>query len=199
MKKALKPPLQMADQDALSLAMTVHDALTNNVNFPTPAPTMAQLQAAKDAYAASLAKAQYGNREDKAQKNADKAIVIDMLRQLCDYVNSIANGDDVMLATCGFPLSKNPQPVVLGTPQLSVTNGASGELISSTPAVYGAVAYKHQCTKDAAAPLWPEITTTKSVCKITNLVPGETYSLRIVAIGTSNQTTVSEIVIKVAA
>jgi hypothetical protein len=199
MRKALLPSTQMTDQPTLNLANTVHAALTGNANFPTPSPTLATVQAAITTYMASLAAAQYGGRDEKAQKNADKLNLINLLRQLCDYVNTIAQGDVTILAGCGFPLSKEPQPVALGTPDAKVENGITGALILSTPAVEGAVAYKHQYTTQPAAELWPEISTSRATCQIDGLQPGQVYSLRIVAIGTNNQVTMSDVVTKMVA
>jgi hypothetical protein len=199
MRKALLPSLEMADQPTLTLGNTVHAALTGNTNFPTPAPSLAMLQEAITNYTADLAAAQYGGRDEKAQKNAQKQNLLGILRQLCDYVNSIAQGDVTILAGCGYPLSKEPQPVILGTPELKVQNGASGQLIASSPAVEGAVAYKHKYTADPSSPSWPEILSTKASCKIIGLTPGQVYSVQMEAIGTNDQVTISDVVTKMVA
>src|SRR6476660_4728496 len=129
MKKALKPSLATPDQPALTLGSTAVAAITGNTYFPTPSPTLAAVQTAISTYTESLAKAQYGGREDKAQKNADKKALLVLLRDLADYVNGIAKGDLVILSTCGLPLSKDRQPVSMGDPVAKVELGASGELV----------------------------------------------------------------------
>lgn len=199
MKKALKPSYKMADQATLTLGLTVIEALTGNTHYPTPAPTLAVVQTAQTAYTEALGKAQYGGRTDKADKNAKKKTLISLLRELCDYVNDVAKGDEVILSTSGYSLSKNPQPQVLGTPELKVVHGVSGELISSTRAVPGCRVYRHQFTTDAAATLWHEIVSSKATCKIAGLVPGQAYSLRIIAVGTNNQSNSSGVITKIAA
>lgn len=199
MKKALKPQFDLPDQPTLTLGGTVLTSLTGNNFFTTPVVPLPDLQTALSNYNIALSKAEYGSREDIAQKNAYKQTLIGLLRSECDYVNDIAKGDLVKLSTCGYPLSKDPQPVVLGTPQVKVENGAGGQLISSTPAVNGAVVYKHQYTTDPAAALWPEVTTTRATCKIDGLHPGTIYSFRIVAIGTNEQVTTSNVITKMAA
>jgi hypothetical protein len=199
MKKALMPSFDTADQDALALANTVDAALTGNTDFPTPTPSLLTLQGAITTTTASLAKAKYGSRDDRAQKNADKKNLIGILRDLCNYVNSTAQGDITMLSGAGFPLSKDPQPRTLGTADAKVEAGASGQLILSTPGVTGAIAYKHQYTEDSTVALWPEITTTKATCKIDGLVPGKLYHMRIVSIGTKDQVTISNVVTKIVA
>jgi hypothetical protein len=200
MKKALKPSFQMADDPALTLGNVVITALTGNAHIPSPQPTLVQLQAAWDDYNNSLAKARYGSRNDRSQKNADKEALITLLRAECDYVNMIANGDEVTLSSTGFALSKEREPQILGIPEAKVEAGEnSGELILSTPAVNGAVSYKHQYTADPNLAVWSEKTTSRATCPIGSLQPGTLYSLRIVAIGTNDQVTVSNVITKMAA
>ena len=89
--------------------------------------------------------------------------------------------------------------MVLGTPVAKVVHGKnSGQLILSTSAVKGGIIYIHQYTTDPLAAMWSEITTSRATCKINNLVPGQMYSLRIVAIGTNGQVTISDVVTKMA-
>jgi len=54
---------------------------------------------------------------------------------------------------------------------------------------------RHQYTTDPAAALWPEITT----IKIDSLEPGRVYSLRIVAIGTNDRVSFSDVVTRMVA
>lgn len=199
MKKALMPSYDMADQAVLALANTVYEALNGNTNFPTPTPGLVTLQGAITVYTPSLAAAKYGSRDQKAQKNADKKNLISILRDLCNYVNDTADGDVTMLASSGFALSKDPQPVILGTAVASVEAGAASELISSTPGVEGAIMYLHQYSTDPAAALWPQVITSRATCKIGGLVPGQLYYLRILSVGTNDQLTTSNVVTKIAA
>jgi hypothetical protein len=194
MKKALKPRFDISDETALTFANTVAEGLKNNAHFPSPQPGLPIVQAAQTAFKTSMSKAIYGGRDDKAQKNAHKKLLISLLHELCDYVNMTAQGNLVMLSTCGFPLSKDRQALVLGTPAVKVALGASGKAIVSTLAVKGAKAYKYQYTTDPTAAIWPEVVSSKSKCIIENLIPGTIYSMRIVAIGTNNQVTVSDVV-----
>lgn len=189
----------MGDDAVLALGSAVIIALTGNTHIPSPQPGLVQLQAAYDAFNLSNGKAKYGSRNDRAQKNTDKAALITLLREECDYINLLAQGDIVILSTCGFPLSKDRQPKVLGTPEAKVEQAGSGKLVLSTPAVTGAVSYKHQYTSDANAAAWTEISTSRATYTIEGLTPGTVYHLKIVAIGTKDQVTVSDVVTKMAA
>lgn len=198
MKKALKPSNEMADDPALALGNTVVTALAGNSHIPTPDPSIATIQTGVDNYTSSLGKAKNGSREDKAQKNADKAVLITLLRNYCDYVNLLAKGDEVILASCGLPLSKDRQPRVLGTPEAKAELGASGQMLLFTPGVSGAVTYKHKYKPDVEGAAWIEIISTKASCLLTGLTPGTVYLMQIEAFGTKNQVTASNIISKMA-
>lgn len=199
MRTALVPSIRIADEKAVTLGNAMLAALTGNSYFPTPPGGLSPVQAALDSFTESLAKAKNGGRNDKAQKRADKKNLISLLRDLCTYINSVAKGDMVLLSTCGCYLSREPQRIVLGTPQLRVERGTTGQLISSTRAVKGAVTYIHRYTADPSAPAWLDITCTKAKCKIDGLTPGVVYSVQLKVIGTNGQVTVSNIVTRMAA
>ena len=199
MKIALMPSYNMSDMAALKLGNDVIGGLTGNSYYPTPKVPLATIQTLQNAYTSSLSKADKGSSTDKAQKNADKKALIDALRQECDYVNETAQGDLIALANCGYPLSKDRQPSVLGTPVVTVDNGVSGQLISSTPAANAAVGYRHRSTTDPTQPLWTEIVCSTATCKIDGLIPGTVYHLQIVSFGTKGQVTYSDVVTKMAA
>lgn len=199
MKKALMPSYEMSDMDAWNLGNNVIGGLTGNTYYPVPKVPLADIQAAQNTYSSSLSKADKGSSTDKAQKNADKTALISLLRQECDYVNDTAQGDPVALANCGYPLSKDRQPTVLGTPVITVENGITGQLISSTPAANAALGYRHRYTTDPTLPVWPEVVSSKATCKIDGLVPGTLYHLQIVSFGTKDQVTYSDVVTKMVA
>ena len=187
------PSYDMNDMDALALGNSVLSSLTGNPLYPSPKVPLATLQTKVNDYNTSLAKADKGSSVDKAQKNADKAALIASLREECDYVNDTAQGDPVALAGCGYPLSKDRQPTVLGVAEPKLENGLSGRLVSSTPAVSGSVAYKHQYTEDPSG-TWNEKSTTRAKCVIDDLTPGTLIHSRIISIGTRGQVTISSIV-----
>jgi hypothetical protein len=200
MKKALKPSLEITDSALVMRANSVVNALFNNPYFPNPVPTIPVAQAANNTYCDSLALSHKGSMLQKAQKDADKQTLLSMLRDLCDYVNAEAKGDLVKLSTCGFPLSKDREPVKLGTALPKVILGnISGQATSITPRVTGAVTYRHQYTTDPSGEVWQEVSSTRAKCIFKNLVPGQVYHFRIIVIGTSNQVTTSAVITRMVA
>ena len=195
MKKALKPSLEITDGGLIMLSNNVIGALIDNPYFQNPEPSIATAQAAFNTYSGSLALSHTGSMQQKAQKDADKHTLLSIMRQLSDFVNDKAEGDLVKLATCGFPLSKDRKPVVLGRAEPKVMlRDASGEAMLSTPRVKGALAYRHQYTKDPSADVWQEVNSTRCKCILKDLTPGQVYYFRIIVVGTSNQVTVSVVI-----
>lgn len=190
--------LRYADGMLESKTHSIISSMTGNANFPTPVPSMAEVEAAADNFSSALVKAQTGNRVDVADKNAKRETLIDVLRRLGTYVNLIANGDRTVLLSSGFDISKEPQPVVISKPEnLKVENGiSSGELLVTVKAVKGAYAYLHEYTTDAtmAPNSWVTTNSTTSKLLLNNLQAGTVYYCRVGAVGSNNQLLYSDVV-----
>ncbi|MGN6164324.1 MAG: hypothetical protein ACTHOF_07280, partial [Flavisolibacter sp.] len=124
----------------LVIAQYILASLTGNAFFPTTTPTLAELQAAIDAYTAALSASMDGGKASIAVKNARKQDLISLLIALGNYVMLTARGNVEMLASTGFPLSKvrEPQPP-LDTPKIvKMENGVnSGELVVTIATLKG--------------------------------------------------------------
>ena len=202
MKKAISNFSKLSDGNLESKTHSIISNMTGNANFPTPVPTLNELEAAADNYSSALVKALTGNRTDVADKNAKRAALLDLLRSWGLYVNLTANGDASMILSSGFDISKDPQPVVLTRPEnVRVDYGtAPGSLLLSVKAVKGAYAYFHEYTTDAtmAPNSWVSTSGTTSKLEFTNLQPGTTYYCRVGVIGTNNQVLYSDAVSRMA-
>ena len=191
MKKVINRFANLSDGLLESKTHSIISSMTGNAHFPTPAPTLAQLETAADNYSSALVKAGTGNRADVADKNAKRETLVEHLRRLCKSVNVIANGDAAMLLTSGFDLSKDPQPIVISKPEiLRIENGvASGQLLLSVKAVKGAYSYLHEYTTDAALSpdSWVSTMSTSAKAVFNNLQPGTVYYCRVAVVGSNNQ------------
>jgi hypothetical protein len=191
MTKSLTNFTSLSDSGLESKTELIISSLTGNTSFPTPTPTLAALQTAADAFSAALLKAGTGNRVDIAIKNAAREVLVDLMRNLCMYVNLTANGDRAMLLSSGFNISKDREPIVITKPEnLKIETGlSSGELLLSVNAVKGASAYLHEYSTDAtlAPQSWVSTTTTASKALLDNLQPGVTYYCRVGVVGPNGQ------------
>ncbi|MBL7950824.1 MAG: hypothetical protein JNM62_03830 [Flavobacteriales bacterium] len=97
----------------LALIRNVIAKMTGNAFFTTPAVTVSAMVTAADKLEAAIENATNGSRLSKLERDALVEEVRSMLRVQADYVRSIAKGDAVMLASSGFELAKQREPVGL--------------------------------------------------------------------------------------
>src|SRR5438874_8135206 len=86
---------------------TIIASMTGNANFPTPSPTLTVITTALSAFTVALADAADGGVEKTAIKNAKRAELVSLLRQLSSYVFATADGDMTKLLSSGFPVAEN--------------------------------------------------------------------------------------------
>ena len=102
--KALIGFSKMKDNELLIATSTVGGAMTDNPHFPTPMPTLADVQLLLDDFSAKLAIARKrGSPEDTAIKDESKVPLAEAMQQLGYYVNSVAKGHLSTVLSSGFP------------------------------------------------------------------------------------------------
>jgi hypothetical protein len=91
-----------ADLDPV--VQTIHDQMTANVaTFATPPVAMTALQTQIDTYRAKLAARANRGKDDILAFNTARHDIEMMLADLGNYVNTVAQGDEVIVAQSGFP------------------------------------------------------------------------------------------------
>ncbi len=178
------------DADFQQKALHIITSMTGNANFPTPAPTLADVQAAYDAYASALNAAATLDRQAVSDKNAARQNLELILNQLACYVMNVANGDENMLVSSGFTLTKYPLPQALDSPgNVTLTYGINpGELTSQVPKQNGRT-FNHQITDTAPtdSTVWTNYSVSTSKYTFTGLIPGKQYWVRVAALGSRKQ------------
>ena len=99
------------DGKLIVLCETVIKAMTNNDNFTTPQPPLADLSAALADFIDAVAAAKKGGDEQQTLKEAAKAILAGLLDKEASYVELVADDDVAKLQSSGFELTKVPAPV----------------------------------------------------------------------------------------
>jgi hypothetical protein len=186
-----------SDGQMLVFSKGVHVALTGNAFFPTVSPSLATLQSAITAYDAALSLAKEGGRANVAAKNARKQELVDILVDLALDLMKTAAGNQEMLETTGYPLSKTPAPQPpIGVPVITrIENGESiGELIIKVKRQTGVKTYVYEYSPDplSADPQWTSHNTTSIKGILSGLVSGKKYWCRVVAFGSGDQVMVSD-------
>ena len=107
---------------------------------------------------------------------------------LFSNINAIANGDDVVLASCGFPLrSTNRTPIGPLPAPASPTMAqgpTTGTLRASVPGVYGSYLYTARLALASAPNTYIQtVQQTGTRFLFEGLTPGEVYNVEVNAIG----------------
>jgi len=92
------------------LGRSVVEKMTGNDYFTTPNPKLVDVTAAIDDLEEKAALAKDGSKLDKSNEKMSKKRLVELLRKLAWYVEAIAVGDENILISSGFELSKDPEP-----------------------------------------------------------------------------------------
>src|SRR5581483_2397528 len=143
-----------SDSELVATTGAIIMGMTNNPDYPTPSPTLADVSAKSTAFSDAMAAAAGGGVQLTAEKNARRAELAASLRLLASYAQTACNGDLAVLLSSGFPIQKpQRQPIgVLPAPSdLRVRlGGVSGALDASASPVYGAGVYNWKLVATSA-------------------------------------------------
>ena len=162
--------------------------MTDNANFPTPSPTLAEVAEANAQYKVSLDKVKDGSKADTVTKNNLRAELVVMLQQLADYVQKASNGDEAIILTSGYDVTKKPSTVgPLAKPSnFKVAMGQNrGSVVLSCEVVDHAQFYEFEHTEGFpnGNSVWVKTTSTKHKILLEELVSGKEYTFRVAGAG----------------
>ncbi|HTA65012.1 MAG TPA: fibronectin type III domain-containing protein [Xanthomonadaceae bacterium] len=173
--------------DANLIAASGHilAALADNPHYVTPRPTLAELDAAQQAFVAAV---QAIDRRPVTRVARDKArsVLVQSLRTLALYVQEVSKGDREILLGSGFPLQKGRQAIAKpATPRnLRLSQGNSGSLHARCIAVAQARSYQWRVATAQAPTAWSQAQpSTKANTVLDGLVPGTQYLVQVRAVG----------------
>ena len=179
-------------------------AMTDNPNFPTPSPTVAEGSTIMGNFFTALGECKDGDRQKIAVKNQARKVLIDMLHKWGLYV-LLESGEDVAKAmTSGYQVAKAPSPAPPVTKPLApvLESGINGgEIVSKGKRQAGALVYLHQYATEAEmlAGHWASQPCSKATCVLSNLTPGVLYYCRIAIVARKEQLVYSDVVSRIAA
>jgi hypothetical protein len=206
-KMVIKPAISFltADSDPLlaSDGQTIVTALTDNLSYPNPSPALPVVQAAVDAFNVAIANAAKGGTELTAIKNAKRAELVALLRQLALYVSATCGGDLAKLLSSGYPVQKptrtpvGPLPAPV-TPVVTQGN-LSGSLDAATTPMAGAVSYGWRVALASAPDVDVQtMQTSAASTEFDGLTPGLAYIVEVNALGaagTSDWSNTAQIIV----
>ncbi|RZF62669.1 hypothetical protein [Sphingobacterium corticibacterium] len=93
------------DNKLLVEADIILSSMSGNPTFPTPTPSLEEIENAYNEYATYLARANWTHgRIDRELKRESKVKLSQLLGQLAGYVNYVAKGELSILYSSGFPV-----------------------------------------------------------------------------------------------
>jgi hypothetical protein len=184
----------------VTVATKIGTDMSDNANYLTPVPTLAELATATTTYNLAYIASKSGDTSAIEEKNQQRADLIALLKKLGKYVIFTAEGDRPKLATSGFPLSKIKEPTPpLGKPELpKVTNGINpGSLNYATKRMKPATAYQFEYTTtdpSLGEAVWLSQSCGRCKFTVTGLESGKRYWCRVGVSGPRNQQVYSDVV-----
>jgi hypothetical protein len=175
--------------------------MDNNPDFSDAPPALAELKKVLPEFRTARANAKGRDIKMVSIKNDKKAIVLDSLQQLADYVTEKCKGDKTMILSSGFNApgedSGSKPPLSIGL--LEVKLGESGEATTRAKIVTGAKAYVHQYTKEPPGvnTEWIGEGSSSVTHRFGGLASDQRYWFRIVAIGVNKQRAFSPVISRV--
>lgn len=179
---------KFSDESLATKAQVIHDGMNGNEHFPTPDPNLEELQTAITSFLSAIIKAKNGSKDDTADKNAKRQILVDLLHRLSYYVQVTSLGDETIILSSGFDINKQSGTVgILPKPDnFKVVSGPNkGSIELSCDVVDHASFYEFQYTMApiASTNVWQLKTSTKRKILIEGLTSGQQYVFKVAAAG----------------
>ncbi|HNR55610.1 MAG TPA: fibronectin type III domain-containing protein [Flavobacteriales bacterium] len=203
----LKQGLSLLNAEGLvAKAEHVHAKLTAHAaEFPTPSPSLASLEAAKEGLLKASGDAIDGGRSAHQAKRDAHLKLMNTLRQIAEYVANVANGDAQLIIDGGFEVRAERKP--------SHLPGAPTNLEALTPDVTNAVKiewksekrvrlYQVQmsATDPAGTAEWTTVALiSKRYCTVAGLEPYKMYWFRVIAVNVAGESLPSDVLMARAA
>ncbi len=160
----------------------------NKVDFATPVPPLATIRTALDDFVVAREEAVKGGKQATAMKNAKRAAVVSLMKQLANYVTDTSDGDLTKLLSSKFPIQKPTRspvgPLVTPVTPTVKFGMVSGQLDASTPPVNGAYTYNWRLALASAPDVYVQTAQTTGGRNVfAGLTPGQVYLVQVCAVG----------------
>jgi hypothetical protein len=198
MKRVTNGFSKMSEPDFAQLLAIVIMSMTDNANFPTLQEGVAALRSEAAEYKERSIKALNGGKDMILARNASRGRAIDLLHLMGMQVSAIANGDEELLDSSGFPYTrtKQPTPALVKPPAPKVTLGVNrGELVCKTKKQKGMKVINFLITDDPTnESSWQKISWYKTTYTFTKLTSGKRYYIKVSLFGVRGQEVTSDAV-----
>jgi hypothetical protein len=161
----------------------------NVASFPTPNPSIADLQTATDGLSLAAVQAMTGAHLLVYAKNVAEKTLDDAIKSLQAYVQNVSNGDGGIILQSGMEVKKSPSSLP-DPEQVENLNGdptkKHGEVQLTWDTLENVIGYQVEqwIADDKGDGFWDKIAiSTKSKFLVTGLTTGTVYKFRVSGIG----------------
>ncbi|HMF57845.1 MAG TPA: fibronectin type III domain-containing protein [Pyrinomonadaceae bacterium] len=193
--------------EKVARARQIVTALTNNTDFPSPQPTLAQVSAAINDLDTAYTEAQAARQEAKARTSAQnqKEDAVDRaVSRLASYVESASDGDETKIKGAGLDtrtVGSSSSDEITAPAALAATAGNhEGEIDLHWDKVSKARSYVIEMSADPpTVTSWQhKAVSLKSQATVEGLTSGTKYWFRVAAVSTNGQSGWSDPATKIA-
>jgi hypothetical protein len=190
------------ESDLTTTIQRVLNNMKNNQAYPDPPPALAELEKKAPELQDALANAKGRDITMVSIKNDQKAIALNLLQEVADYVTLKSKGDRTLILSSGFYVNgetnyRSNQPPSIE--KLEVDLGPSGEATTRVKNTTGVKAYIHQYTTEQPTlnTVWAGMGTSLGSYTFEGLISDKRYWFRVVVVGTNDQRAYSPVVSRV--
>ena len=188
----------LSPTEKVAKALLLVTKMTGNLNYITPTPTLAQVDAGRVKLDTAIMEAASGDHSKVLARVLAEAEMDSLIVRLSQYVNTTAAGDVLMILGSGFELRKQPEPIgPLPAPtDLEARTGTMpGEIDLQWTPVYGAYLYQVyvNTTDPDVEAQWTLLNPTSPASyKATGLAPAKHIWFRVNALGAAGTSPFSD-------
>jgi hypothetical protein len=196
----MKAKYKKRESELLIIIQRVLENMENNTVFPNPPAALADLKKLLPELQVALVNAEGRDKKMVSVKNDKKAIALDLLQVLAEYVTITSKGDKTLILESGFGVtsdsSSTPPPSIGKFEVQAMLPGEATIRISKTAAVK---AYIHQYTMEppGSNTIWAGEGSSLNTYTFQGLQSDKRHWFRVVAIGYNGQKSYSPVVSRV--
>lgn len=176
-------------EDELNIKTSaIIQSLTGNPYFPTPQPSLEEINQSRIAFLDALVASKTGSKQATLYKKECRSILEKQLELLGLYVNMNCFDNEVIAQSSGFDVKKKGKPVgILAKPSnLTAVNGpVKGTLIANIDRIHRAKSYIYLITTSplTETSIWETHVSSRKKIEIENLQSGTEYAIKVAAVG----------------
>jgi hypothetical protein len=196
----MKAKYTKRESELSTIIQRVLDNMENNPVFPNPPAALAELKKVLPEFQVARANAKGRDKKMVSIKNDKKAIALNLLGNLAEFVTVTSNGDRTIILSSGFDVTdESNSSQVPSVGKFEVAAILPGEATIRISNIKAVKAYIHQYTMEPPGlnTIWIGEGSSLNNYTFKGLQSDKRYWFRVVAIGFNGQTSYSPVVSRV--